>query len=319
MLKRFVYPVYLVLLAVFVSGCASVQDSLYDAAVSAERMLSGLHEASITVQGRKIAYLERPGDGETIILLHGFGADKDNWIRFVRHLPKEYRVLAFDLPGHGDSVRDDVKTHTIDYITAGFADAADALRLNRFHLTGNSMGGWVGMLYTVRNPDRVITLGLFDSAGVSSPEPSDLQKALARGENILVPASGEAFYTLMGYAFFKEPFIPWPIKTVLARRAVKDAPFKLKMWNDINLDRKDVTPVLPDLNLPVLILWGADDRITHVSAVRVYEQYLPRSEKVIMENCGHMPMLERPEETAAHYLTFINRHRSQTHPIGTDQ
>ncbi|HPE45547.1 MAG TPA: alpha/beta fold hydrolase, partial [Deltaproteobacteria bacterium] len=117
--------VFLFFLAVLAGGCASVQDSAYDAAISTERMISGLHEASITVQGRKTAYLERPGNGETIVLLHGFGADKDNWVRFVRHLPEEYRVIAFDLPGHGDSVRDEGKTYTIDYITAGFAEAAE--------------------------------------------------------------------------------------------------------------------------------------------------------------------------------------------------
>ncbi|HWR69055.1 MAG TPA: alpha/beta fold hydrolase, partial [Desulfomonilia bacterium] len=140
----------------------------------------------------------------------------------------------------------------------------------------------------------------------------DLQKALARGENILVPASEEAFFTLMEYGFHKEPFIPWPIRSVLARRAVQDAPFRLKMWNDINLDRKDVTPVLPDLNLPVLVLWGADDRITHLSAVRIYERYLPRAETVVMEDCGHMPMLERPAETSGHYIAFLKKHMAVT-------
>lgn len=311
--------VFLFFLAVLAGGCASVQDSAYDAAISTERMISGLHEASITVQGRKTAYLERPGNGETIVLLHGFGADKDNWVRFVRHLPEEYRVIAFDLPGHGDSVRDEGKTYTIDYITAGFAEAADALGLNRFHLVGNSMGGWVGMLYTVRNPGRVTTLSLFDSAGVSSPDPSDLHRALAQGQNILVPASEESFLTLLDYAFSREPFIPWPVKPVLARRAVRDAPFRLKMWSDLNLDRKDVVPVLPDLNLPVLVLWGADDRITHVSSVRVFEQYLPRPETVIMEHCGHMPMMEKPEESAAHYLAFVDRHRLKALPGGSGQ
>lgn len=306
------------LLVVVTGGCAPVQDSMYEAAISTERMISGLHEASVTVRGGETTYLERSGNGETIVLLHGFGADKDNWIRFARYLPREYRILAFDLPGHGDSVKDDTKSYTIDFITAGFAEAVDALRLDRFHLAGNSMGGWVAMLYTVRNPERVTTLGLFDSAGVFSPEPSDLQKALARGENILVPASEDAFHTLMGYAFHKKPFIPWPIGSVLARRAVYDAPFRLKMWNDINLDRRDAAPVLPDLNLPVLVLWGANDRITHVSSVRVYEQYLPRSETVVMKDCGHLPMLERPREAAAHYGAFLDRHRTGGLPEMTE-
>jgi abhydrolase domain-containing protein 6 len=260
------------------------------------------------VQGQRIAYLERQGSGETIVLLHGFGANKDNWLRFTRSLPKEYHVIAFDLPGHGDNSREIDKVYTIDFITQGFADAADALKLDRFHIAGNSMGGWVGILYTNRNPERVITLGLFDTAGINSPDPSDLQKAIEKGQNILIPTSEDAFKELMGYAFYKEPFIPWPVPLVLARKSVADAPFKQKMWNDMHSTYKDVASVLPDLRLPVLILWGAQDRITHVSSVQVLERYLPNSKTVIMPDCGHMPMLERPKEAAMDYVAFLKEH-----------
>ncbi len=230
-MKKVTYVLFSLLLLTFLSSCASVQESMFNAGISAERLLSGMDEAFVTVQGQKIAYLERQGSGETIVLLHGFGANKDNWIRFTRSLPKEYRVIAFDLPGHGDTSKENDKTYTIDFITQGFADAADAIKLDRFHLAGNSMGGWVGILYTNRNPERIITLGLFDTAGINSPEPSDLVKAIEKGRNILIPTSEDAFKELMGYAFYKEPFIPWPAPSVLARKSVADAPFKQKMWN----------------------------------------------------------------------------------------
>ena len=313
-MKKVTYVVFSFLLLTFLGGCTSVQESMFDAGISAERLLSGMDEAFVTVQGQRIAYLERQGSGETIVLLHGFGANKDNWIRFTRSLPKEYRVIAFDLPGHGDTSRDNDKVYTIDFITQGFADAADALRLDRFHLVGNSMGGRVGMLYTNRNPERVITLGLFDTAGINSPEPSDLQKALEKGQNILVPASEDAFKKLMGYVFYKEPFFPWPVPSVLARKSVADAPFKQKMYNDIHSTYKDAASVLPDLRLPVLILWGAQDRITHVSSVQVLERYLPNSKTVIMPDCGHMPMLERPKEAAMDYVTFLKEHPKTPSP-----
>ena len=307
-MKKVTYVVFSFLLLTFLSSCASVQESMYDIGISAERLLSGMDEAFVTVQGQRIAYLERQGSGETIVLLHGFGANKDNWLRFTRSLPKEYRVIAFDLPGHGDTSRDNDKTYTMDFITQGFADAADALKLDRFHLVGNSMGGSVGILYTNRNPERVITLGLFDTAGIKSPEPSDLVKAIEKGRNILIPTSEDAFNELMGYAFYKEPFIPWPLPLVLARKSVADAPFNQKMWNDMHSPYKDVASVLPDLRLPVLILWGAQDRITHVSSVQVLERYLPNSKTVIMPDCGHMPMLERPKEAARDYVAFLKEH-----------
>jgi abhydrolase domain-containing protein 6 len=307
-MKKGICLLFSLLLLTFLSSCTPVQQSMYDVGIAAERLLSGMDEAFVTVQGQRTAYLERQGSGETIVLLHGFGADKDNWIRFTRALPKEYRVIAFDLPGHGDNLKDNDNTYTIDFITQGFADAADALKLDRFHIVGNSMGGWVGILYTNRNPERVITLGLFDTAGINSPEPSDLVKAIEKGQNILIPTSEDAFKELMGYAFYKEPFIPWPVPLVLARKSVADAPFKQKMWKDIRSTYKDVASILPDLRLPVLILWGAQDRITHVSSVQVLERYLPNSKTVIMPDCGHMPMLERPKEAAMDYVTFLKEH-----------
>ncbi|HQI82708.1 MAG TPA: alpha/beta fold hydrolase [Deltaproteobacteria bacterium] len=313
-MKRFILLLSAILISMLACGCASVQESMCDAAIRTERMISGLEPGSVTIQGKTITYLERPGEGETVVLVHGFGADKDNWLRFVRGIPKEYRVIAMDLPGHGESFKDTTVTYTVDYMMNGFSQACDALKLDRFHYAGNSMGGWVGMLYAARNPDRVITLGLFDTAGINSPEPSDMMKALERGETILVPTTEEAFATLLGYAFHKEPFLPWPIRPVLARRAVEQAAFRQKLWNDVRSDYRDASPMLPELKLPVLVLWGGRDRITHVSSTQILERYLPDSRTVIMQDCGHMPMLERPREAAAHYLSFLSSHRDKARP-----
>ena len=313
-MKKFAHVLFTLLLLFFLASCTSTQESMYELAISIERTISGLQEASITTAGQKIAYLERQGSGDTIVLLHGFGANKDGWDRFVRYIPKEYRIIAFDLPGYGESFKDNEKTYSIDFIAKGFADAVDALKLDRFHIVGNSMGGWVGMLYTVQNPDRVITLGLFDTAGIASPEPSDLTMAIKKGQNILIPTTSDAFAELMKYGFYKEPFLPWPMRSVLARNAVADGPFKQKMFSDIHANYKDAITLLPDLRLPVLILWGADDRITHVSTVQVLERYLPNSTTVIMPDCGHMPMLERPKEAAQDYVAFIKAHLRPVSP-----
>jgi len=307
-MKRISGIIFSLLLLACLCGCASVQDSIFHAGLSTERFLSGMEESSILVNGHKIAYLERRGTGETIVLIHGFGANKDSWLRFSKSVPKEYRIIALDLTGHGDSAREQDKTYTIHFITQVFADAADALKLGRFHLVGNSMGGWVGMHYANRNPERVITLGLFDTAGINSPEVSDIHKAILEGHNLLVPTSENEFYELLDYVYYKEPFLPWPFKQVLARQAVADSPFRLKMFGDIWGNPEDMAPVLPHLRLPVLVLWGANDRLTHVSSVQVLERYLPNSRTVIIPDCGHAPMLEKPKETAQQYASFIRSH-----------
>lgn len=310
MRKFFLIPAVLLLVCMF-AGCASFKQDMYDFMINAERFRSALKPGSVDIGEQRIAYLERAGDGETIVLIHGFGANKDNWVRFVRHIPQQYRVVCFDMPGHGDNSKLDDKTYDIDYITNGFAQAADALGLSRFHIAGNSMGGYISMLYTARNPDRVITMCLLDTAGLiaETPQPSHLQLALARGQSPLTPTSEEEYNELLKYAFYKKPFFPWPITSVLANRAVESSGFTQKMWGDVHNSPIDIVPMLPGMDLPSLVIWGDKDRILHVSATEVLERSLSDSETIIMKDCGHMPMIERPEETAGYYVSFLNKHK----------
>ncbi|HHO76278.1 MAG TPA: alpha/beta hydrolase [Deltaproteobacteria bacterium] len=309
-MKRFSYVSMVLLILSIVTGCSSFKNSVYDLAINADRSRSDLVPGSIEIDGEAIAYLERKGDGEIIVLIHGFGANKDNWIRFVRHIPKQYRIVAFDMAGHGDNNRALEKTYSIDYITSIFAQAADAMALEKFHIAGNSMGGYISMLYTSNHPGRVHTMCLIDAAGLidQTPQPSDLLLALENGQSPLTPTTHEDYSELLDYAFHKRPFIPWPIISVLADRAVESGEFTKKMWKDFHSDPQDVFGLLPGFDLPVLVIWGDQDRILHVSTTEVLERFLPDVETIILKDCGHMPMLERPEETAGHYVSFLIRH-----------
>ncbi|MGD0276756.1 MAG: alpha/beta hydrolase [Syntrophales bacterium] len=311
MRKKLLFITFL-LLVLLTTGCTSFKHSLYDFMISAERSKSDFKLGMVQIPGQTIAYLERPGTGETIVLIHGFGANKDNWIRFTRNIPTEYHVIAFDMPGHGDNSKAEDKTYSIDYLTSSLEQAVDALKLQKFHIAGNSMGGYISILYTNRNPQRVISMLLLDNAGLHrvSPQPSDLQIAAAKGLSPLTPASEEEFSELMKYAFYKEPFIPWPVTSVLAEQAIQSSAFNKKMWIDLNTHDIDLQPMLPMLKMPVLVIWGDHDRILHVSTTDVLKKGLPNAEFVIMKDCGHMPMLERPQETAQYYVTFLNKKRT---------
>jgi abhydrolase domain-containing protein 6 len=310
-MKNFFRILLILLLVILVAGCSSIKVGLYNLSISAERNLSGMKVSSLNVNGQTISYLERPGHGETIVLLHGFAANKDYWVRFSRNIPKKYRVIAFDLPGHGDSSRLENQTYDIDFITKGFTQAADALKLSTFHLAGNSMGGYVSMLYCVQNPRRVSTLCLIDPSGIQSPQKSDLQILQEQGKNLLIATTKDEYQELMKLGFYRQPFIPQPIISVLADKAIQDSAFNQKMWNDIRFHWKDALPLLPEIKPPTLLIWGDKDRIIHVSAAQVYENKVPNIETVIMKDCGHVPMVERPKETAGHYISFLKEHEKK--------
>ncbi len=290
---------------VLLSGCASVEDKIFNIGVSAARSSAGFKSKSIMSGDHKIAYLEREAKGDTIVLLHGFAASKDNWLFFVRRLPKEYRVIAFDMPAHGDSTALDDKHYNAQYLTQGISQGIDALNLQQFHIAGNSLGGYVSTLYTAQHPDKVMSLGLFDGAGVYSPTPSEFQKLLEKGDNPLVVNTKEGFDRLTDFIFYKKPFIPRFAKSASLRKYLKRSALNRRIWEDIWANRNDVVDLLPQITMPVFILWGDKDRVLDVSGVEVYKHYLPNANVVILKDCGHAPMIERTDETARAYLDFL--------------
>jgi abhydrolase domain-containing protein 6 len=296
-------------------GCATLEGKLFNFALSVERHRSNLTLKTLRVGQQKIAYLEREGRGETIVLLHGFAANKDTWLRFVRYLPKQYRVLVIDLAGHGDrSQAGQMETPLdVDHLQADFSRIIDRLGGDHFHLAGNSLGGYVATFYARENLHKLITLGLFASAGVWPPKASDFQLALEKGSNPLLVDSPQDFDELMDLVFYEKPWMPWPVKSVLERELIKKYDFYKKMWDDIWNNRKDVTAFLPEIKIPVFLLWGDKDRILDVSSVAVYQEYLPDVQTQIIEDCGHALIVEKPEESAKAYTKFLMNIEARKH------
>lgn len=278
-------------------------------ALDAERARSGLTHETVVVDDETWHYLEGgPEDADVLLLLHGFGGDKDNWTRYSNTLTGKYRVIAPDLPGFGESARHPDWDYSLKPQRARVNGFVQALGLERFHVTGNSMGGQLAALYTIEYPEQVISLALFNNAGIFAPDESDMLRALKKGENPLVINSVEDFDRLIAFVTHKEPFVPWPMKGVLAQAALDHAEFNQYIFDFIASDRtSDLEPILAGIDSPVLILWGEYDRVLDVSSVEVMRPLLPQAEIVIMKDTGHAPMLERPAQTAAHYLKFVDK------------
>lgn len=308
-------PVSALLLAALVlGGCAPVQHALFEAGLRAERRASDMGPAAVETALGEIAYLEREGDGEAVVLLHGFAGNKDYWLRFARHLPDSLRVVAFDLPGHGESTFDSTRTYDVPALTAGIAEATEALGLGRFHLAGNSLGGLVATRLALDHPERVTTLFLLDPAGVVPPARPELdsgtgplREALAGGRNPLVPTTTAGYDSLTALAFNDPPDLPWPAEAVIAREYAARAPQNRKIWRDINRPPEIVTDELPDLAVPVLLLFGADDRVIDPSSAEIWAERVPQIEVVLLPGVGHAPMLEVPRTTARFFSDFLRR------------
>jgi len=274
-------------------------------ATESERKAAGLQQKRVRVGDHEIVYLEG-GHGETILMLHGFGANKDNWTRFAKFICPAYHVVALDLPGFGESTCLEGASYSMVDQAKRLNRFADAVGLKKFHIVGNSMGGHIAARYTVMFPERVLTLGLFDSAGVRSPVPSEMAKRLSKGEpNPLVAGSVDEFDRLIKFVFSTPPDIPRFVKKLLVEEAQRHKLSNERIFKQLSTETGALEPDLPKIKAPTLVLWGDHDRVLDVSCVQILEKGLPHCTTVIMHECGHVPMIERPKEAAAHYLAFL--------------
>ncbi len=268
------------------------------------RSKAGLTRKEVKIDDQTIVYLEG-GQGPTILLLHGYTGNKDNWIRFAPYLTKAYHVVIPDVPGYGESSKAAEASYDLSSQISRLHRFTQAIDLKKFNIVGNSMGGFFAGIYTVRFPDQILSLGLFNSAGVKSLQDSKVTKMREKGENPLLLKDKNDFPRLMGIIFVQPPGLPYPLKKVMVRTALANRGLYEKELKDIAPDLLSLEKELPAINAPTLILWGDRDQVLDVSSVPVFEMGLRNHQTVIIKDCGHWPMLEKPKETAGKYLSFL--------------
>ncbi len=275
-------------------------------AISAERSRSGLTADAINIDGETWPYLVGgPIDGEVVLLVHGFGGDKDNWVRFARFLSEDYRVVVPDLPGFGETSRDLEGDYSVPAQARFLATFARALELGPFHLVGHSMGGHIAGYYAGQHPASLLSLGFVTNSGITLPGMT--VGAEDQREAILIPTTRAEFDALIEHASYEAPFIPWPVAGYLAARSIANADIKGRVWQQLRDDRASgLETILPTLEMPIFILWGRHDRLIDVATVDVMKVLVPTATAIVIDEAGHLPMLERPSESARLYRRFLD-------------
>lgn len=262
-----------------------------------QRLLARASVHEKTVGDHRWSYLES-GEGPLVVLVHGFTGAKENWLPLMREL-KGRRMIAPDLPGWGESERK---------AGADYGPLAQAERLHAFLASlggkpvlavGHSMGGQILGLLAVSHPDDLGPIVLMSSAGVAFKENQFGREVLA-GRNPFQVTTRADVHRYLGIVFTDPPFVPWPVDAALAQRRAKDAAFEQKVLDRIGRgpEALRLQYELGAIKSPVLLLWCRDDRVIDVSAAKVFAQGLHRSQTVILERCGHMPLMAVPQDVA---------------------
>ena len=299
------------LLSLSIVGCTTAPNTLAvnttQKIIQYERSKSDLTIKALTLgSGEKMVYAENGNNaGEPLLLIHGFGGNKDNFTRIARQL-ENYNLIIPDLLGFGDSSKP---------MTADYRAEAQATRLHELlqakglasniHIGGNSMGGAISVAYAAKYPKEVKSLWLIDSAGFwSVGVPKSLESATLENNPLLVNKK-EDFYAMYDFVMSKPPYIPKSVKAVFAQERIANEALESKILAQIVEDNvEERAKVIAEYNIPTLVVWGEEDKVIKPETVTLIKEIIPQSQVITMPKIGHVPMIEAVKDTANDYKKF---------------
>ena len=263
--------------------------------------LAGIQSRTVQVAGHRVHYLaEGPANGPVVVLVHGLGASAEHWSNLAPYLAQSgFRVYIPDLIGYGRSEQPADFSYSVRDEAAVVVRFMDALSLKQVELGGWSMGGWIAALVAAEHPDRVSRLMLFDSAGLNVPPTFDT--------SLFIPSTAAQLDQLKALLSPQ----PQPIPAFIARDILRN--FRLNGWVveralATMLTAQDVVDnVLPQLKMPVLLVWGSLDRVTPLSDGDIMHRLIPQSQLDVFAGCGHMAPSECSAEVGPKVVAFAQQ------------
>jgi pimeloyl-ACP methyl ester carboxylesterase len=263
----------------------------------------------MSVDGLEVHYKDE-GSGTPIILLHGTSASLHTWDGWTKELIKNnYRVIRMDLPAFGITGANKDNLYDLPSYSEFLTDFVNQLELDKFILAGNSLGGSISWHYTSNNPEKVQKLILLDPAGFPSKKERPLVFELAE-----IPILNQILKHITPKSLIKDNleqvyFDDSKVTENLVDRyhqMILREGSRAAFIERAKLEGQDYTELLYTIKSPTLIIWGEDDLWIPVEDSFKFKERMANSSLVIMKETGHVPMEEKPIESVALALSFLN-------------
>lgn len=301
--------------ALVVGGVVIANDPylLVRAQFQRERVQAGLDVAEVNAAGYRWVYAhadDAPADAPTIVMLHGFTGSKENWYPLAARLHGKYRLLIPDLPGWGESERKPGEDYGFGAQAQRVADFIQVLSPGKpVVLLGHSMGGGIAALVAARDPRLVAKVALLDAAGVRFNDNQFGLDVLA-GKNPFAVSDAASLQRYVDIVFHRQqakPWIPWPASSGLIAMRTRDAAFEQSVLDRIGRGPEQFAPGEEAANIhqPVLLLWGRQDAVIDPSAMAVFAAKMPQAHQVLVDDAGHMSLMEQPVVVADAVVQLI--------------
>lgn len=241
----------------------------------------------------KFQYIEE-GKGPVLLLLHGLFGALSNWSKVLDHFSKKYRVVIPLMPIYQMPL---LKT-SVDGLSNFIHEFIQFKKYNSAILLGNSLGGHVGLVYTLDHPEIVQSLILTGSSGLY--------------ENSM----GGSFPKRQDYNFIKTKTEYTFYDPNTATKELVDEVYEIVNSRSKGLRivtmaksaiRHNLSKEIKNITVPVCLIWGKDDKITPPEVAEEFNELLPNAELHFIDKCGHAPMMERPEEFNSILDNYLNK------------
>jgi pimeloyl-ACP methyl ester carboxylesterase len=281
--------------------------------------LLGAQTRYVDAGGIRTRFIEA-GEGPAVIFLHGVGGHAEGFARNVVPLSDRFRVISLDYLGFG--LTDAPPTPpSLDSYVQHLLDFMDAVGLEKAHLVGESLGGWIAMWTALRHPDRVDRLISVCGARLSVDEDEESARHMQHGlselrrltAEFVADPSRDAVRRRMEWLFF-DPAKDLSEELVDIRWVMYQRGQAIKVLSDANQrlsgqvthDPAPLTPErLAELRHEVLFLWTSHNPTTTAATARRAAAYVPRSHFALMEKCGHWPQWEDAATFNGHVRSFL--------------
>lgn len=219
---------------------------------------------------------------QSMILLHGLFGQLSNWDAVVEQFEEDYDIYIPSLPVY-DTPKEEPLLFLLEYV----ARYITTNNLQNFILVGNSLGGHIAVLYAARHPQHVKHLILTGSSGLY--ENTNMGSFPKRSTEAYIKA--RVAYT------FHDPAIATEALVAQVLTITRDAQKCLGVLRVAkSAQRHYVADLLPLITAPTLLIWGREDRITPLQVAEEFKNMIPDARLVVIEECGHAPMMEKPED-----------------------
>ncbi len=282
--RKLVWAVVAVVLVVvaIAGGFYARPLSYFNTLMYAQMAMAGAHSGYVNVAGRRMHYYtEGPESGQPVVLVHGLGGRCEDWRNLAPFLAHAgFHVYMPDMPGYGRSDKPADFSYSIRDEAAAVVGFMDAMGLKQIDLGGWSMGGWIVQEIAAAHPDRITRLVIFDSAGLREPPAWDTA--------LFTPVSAVQLDQLDALLMPHPPQVPAFIVADILRTSRNNAWVIHRALNAMLTGNDTTDALLPQLKMPVLIVWGGLDQITPVGQGQRMHQLIPQSRLEIFPACGHL-------------------------------